>query len=232
MSVAVTHSKPPSTGANTADSNCWDGVPYGSKSTTSKHFSCCNATTRTSPQLVTILSTRAFTSSDSSALYRLLFSTAKAAVGSKSLATIHLTSSNSLAYRIALKPVAHMPSKIVIGSNGVFSVLISISSSSFFFSSTFVGFGIVSFTSSPATCHRNVPGFTSIHSFCFVPSSFFASFSLFFGTSFFEANMRSLSSSLTKYSIILLSFGTLLYIPFPRLVFWYVSFSYSSFLLF
>mmetsp|Transcript_1931 Transcript_1931/g.6175 ORF Transcript_1931/g.6175 Transcript_1931/m.6175 type:complete len:225 (-) Transcript_1931:461-1135(-) len=224
MSVAVTHNKPPSTGAKTADSNCCDGVPYGSKSTTSKHFSCCNATTRTSPQLVTILSTRRFTSSDSRALYSLLFSTANAAVGSKSFATIHLTSSSSLAYRIALSPVAHMPSKIVIGSNGGFSFFSSSSSSSIITfgcsaAAAAASSAVSRFSSAPTTCHRNVPGFTSTHSFCFSSSSVFVVVAGCSRVVSFVANMCSRSRSLTKCAMILLSRGTLLYIPFPRLVF-------------
>ena len=48
MSVAVTHSKPPSPTACTAPSRSVEGVPYGSRSTTSNIFSCCIITMRTS----------------------------------------------------------------------------------------------------------------------------------------------------------------------------------------
>ena len=54
-------------------------------------------------------------------LYALFLSIASAALGSKSFATTHPTSSNSCAYLNARNPVADMPSKIVNPRSGSFA---------------------------------------------------------------------------------------------------------------
>ena len=90
ISVAVTHSSPPSATACTAESSSVHGVPYGSRSTTSNSFSCVIMTRRASAWCATT----AATASPPNALLRRM---AAAATGSMSLATTTPTCGTSCA---------------------------------------------------------------------------------------------------------------------------------------
>ena len=120
MSVAVTQSKPPSPTACTAPSRSVDGVPYGSRSTTSNIFSCCIMSIRTSWPAHTTFAIRDDASEECAALNATLRLMAATALGSKSFATTHPNSSSSRAYRIARRPLAAMPSRILSGLSGGF----------------------------------------------------------------------------------------------------------------
>mmetsp|Transcript_14750 Transcript_14750/g.63330 ORF Transcript_14750/g.63330 Transcript_14750/m.63330 type:complete len:282 (+) Transcript_14750:978-1823(+) len=120
MSVAVTHSNPPSPTACTAPSSSVEGVPYGSRSTASNIFSCCIITIRTSWPWHITLSICAAASGPCAALNALFRFIAPIAFGSRSFATTHPTFSSSRAYRIARKPDAAIPSKMRISRRGGF----------------------------------------------------------------------------------------------------------------
>ena len=120
MSVAVTRSKPPSATVCTAPSSSVDGVPYGSRSTASNIFSCVIMSMRTSPALGTTLATAASAASECFALNSTFRAIDATAVGSRSLATTHPTSSSSRAYLMARRPDAAMPSRMRMGLSGGF----------------------------------------------------------------------------------------------------------------
>eukprot|EP00982_Pelagococcus_subviridis_P011995 31135-Pelagococcus_subviridis.AAC.26 len=198
MSVAVTHSNAPSAAVCTAPSSSVDGVPYGSRSTTSNIFSCCIMSIRTSPDAHTMRFIRVAASSEHFALYSTFRAMDAIARGSKSFATTHPRSSSSRAYRTARNPDAAMPSRTRMGFKGGFC------------------FGGASASSSPSLFSPPPPAVPPSPPPPPPPPSFAAFSASSRSCSSWLLYMSSISSAVRRYGRIALSLGVAHISPFMR----------------